>query len=335
MTIKDIAAESGYSLGTVSRVLNSHPGVSQKARDRVMEVVNKYRFQINNNAKHLKQAENFAIAVLVKGTKNMLFAAIVEILQDLISRAGYFCMLYYIDEFSNEIDFARQVIRERQPKGILFLGSNHKFFEDEFSYINIPCVIVSNSAKDLCFPGLSSVCVDDKLAAEAAIRYLISLGHKTIGVIGGDPAKSYAASVRYAGVQKALKSENIDFDPSKQYEIASFSMESGYHAMKRLKVKVPDLSAVFAMADVIAIGAMRSIFESKLNVPEDISIIGFDGIELGKYLSPRLSTIRQPVHDIARSSMQALLQSMEGKEAKHIITPFTLVEGESIRQYKS
>lgn len=329
MTIKDIAAESGYSLGTVSRVLNAHPGVSQKARDRVMAVVKKHRFQLNNNAKHLKQAESLAITVVVKGTKNMLFASIVEILQELISKEGYYCLIYYTDEFSNEIDFARQVIRERQPKGILFLGSNQTFFEDGFSYIDIPCVIVTNSARDLHFPKLSSVCIDDVLAAETAVRHLIGLGHRSIGVLGGDPAQSCAARVRFQGVKSAFQAEGIDFDPSTQYAVSTFSMESGYHAMKRLLQGPRKISAVFAMADVLAIGAMRAIRECGLRIPEDISIIGFDGIELGGYLSPKLSTIRQPVHEIASGSMKALLHCMRGGQPTHIIAPFTLISRES------
>lgn len=329
MTIKDIAAESGYSLGTVSRVLNSHPGVSQKARDRVMAVVRKHRFQLNNNAKHLKQTESLSIAIVVKGTKNMLFASIVEILQELISKAGYCCLIYYTDELSNEINFARQVIRERQPKGILFLGSNQTFFEDGFSYIDIPCVIVTNSARELHFPKLSSVCIDDVLAAETAVRHLIGLGHRSIGVLGGDPDRSGAARVRFEGVKSAFYAEGIDFDPSTQYEISTFSMESGYHAMKRLLQSPRKISAVFAMADVLAIGAMRAIREQGLRVPEDISIIGFDGIELGGYLSPRLSTIKQPVREIASDSMKALLSCMQGGQPRHIIAPFTLISGES------
>ena len=96
MTIKDIAKEAGYSVGTVSRVLNNHPDVSDKARKKVMAVVKKNHFKLNNNAKHLKQQSNSGIAVIVKGNNNMLFATIVEKLQGLIKERGYVCLIYYI-----------------------------------------------------------------------------------------------------------------------------------------------------------------------------------------------------------------------------------------------
>lgn len=132
MTIKDIAKEAGYSVGTVSRVLNNHPDVSDKARKKVMAVVKKNHFKLNNNAKHLKQQSNSGIAVIVKGNNNMLFATIVEKLQGLIKERGYVCLIYYIDEDENEVEQALQICRERQPMGILFLGSDLEYYLRSF-----------------------------------------------------------------------------------------------------------------------------------------------------------------------------------------------------------
>lgn len=132
MTIKDIAKEAGYSVGTVSRVLNNHPDVSDKARKKVMAVVKKNHFKLNNNAKHLKQQSNSGIAVIVKGNNNMLFATIVEKLQGLIKERGYVCLIYYIDEDENEVEQALQICRERQPMGILFLGSDLEYYRARF-----------------------------------------------------------------------------------------------------------------------------------------------------------------------------------------------------------
>ena len=123
VTIKDIARMSGYSVGTVSRVLNGSPNVSEDARRRVEAVVKANDFHLNSNAKHLRQQTNTGIAVIVKGTQNMLFASIVEQLQGLIRDRGYACLIYYIDEDDNEVELAVQVCRERHPQGILFLGS--------------------------------------------------------------------------------------------------------------------------------------------------------------------------------------------------------------------
>ena len=134
MTIKDIARESGYAIGTVSRVLNNQPGVSEEARRSVMEVVEKYHFKLNNNAKLLKQQYNHGIAIIVKGTKNMLFAALVETLQKIITESGYACLLYYIGEDEHEVEQALQVCRDRQPMGILFLGSNKENFKESLNW---------------------------------------------------------------------------------------------------------------------------------------------------------------------------------------------------------
>ena len=130
MTIKDIAKEAGYAVGTVSRVLNNQPGVSDEAREKIMEVVEKYHFRLNNNAKLLKQRYNSGIAIIVKGTKNMLFADLVETLQKLIKNSGYACFIYYIGEDDQEVEQALQICRERQPMGILFLGSNKENFKE-------------------------------------------------------------------------------------------------------------------------------------------------------------------------------------------------------------
>ena len=199
VTIKDIARMSGYSVGTVSRVLNGSPNVSEDARRRVEAVVKANDFHLNSNAKHLRQQTNTGIAVIIKGTQNMLFASIVEQLQGLIRDRGYACLIYYIDEDDNEVELAVQVCRERHPQGILFLGSTLEDFRRQFEGITIPCVLVTNSAAGLGFSNLSSVSTDDDAAAEQAVEYLIALGHRNIGVLGGKIDLSNAAATRYRG----------------------------------------------------------------------------------------------------------------------------------------
>ena len=117
MTIKDIARLSGYSLGTVSRVLNNHPDVSEKARERVLAVVAEHNFQPNANAKHLKQLASSAIAILVKGSQNLLFADILERIQDLLRDSGEEDFVCYLDEDANEVSYAIQLCRERRQSG--------------------------------------------------------------------------------------------------------------------------------------------------------------------------------------------------------------------------
>ena len=330
MTIKDIAKESGYAVGTVSRVLNNHPDVSEKARKTIMEVVEKHHFKLNNNAKHLKQQASSGIAIIVKGSQNMLFASIVERLQRLLSEKKYASFIYYIGEEENEVERAERVCLERHPLGILFLGSDLEFFKERFDRLEIPCVLVTNSAAELGFDNLSSVSTDDEAGAQAAVAHLLKLGHRNIGILGGYMEKSHAAHTRYKGCEKAFAEQGMKLEPGRQYRSAFFSMEEGYHAMEQLFEQMPDLTAVFAMADVLAVGAIRAIRDRGLRVPEDVSVMGFDGIELGNYLSPRLTTVRQARERIADRSLEILLSDIAGERpAVHELLPFDIVEGES------
>ena len=176
MTIKDIARESGFAIGTVSRALNNAPGVSAETRQKILEVVNRHNYEPNANAKHLKQQANDGIALIVKGTQNMLFADILEQLQSVIEESGYVATVYYIDEEANEVAQARRICAERKPYGILFLGSNLEYFTPELEDLGIPCLLLTNSAATLRIANLSSVSVDDMAASDRMIEYLYKQG---------------------------------------------------------------------------------------------------------------------------------------------------------------
>ena len=252
MTIKDIAKLSGYAVGTVSRVLNGHPDVSEEAREKVLAVVEAHQFRPNNNARHLKRQASSGVALIVKGTQNMLFADLVERIQARVKDGGYSCLVYYIDEDDNEVQQALQVCRERRPMGILFLGSNLSLFQTDFAQIKIPCVLVTNSAAGLALSNLSSVSTDDTAAARQAVEKLMDLGHRTIGILGGRTEQSNAAQFRLEGVRQAFAARGMRLDEERQYETARFTLPGGYAAMERLLDRLPDMTAVFAMSDVQA-----------------------------------------------------------------------------------
>ena len=299
-----------------------------------MAVVEKNHFLVNSNAKQLKKQGLRSIAVIVKGSKNMLFSSILESLQDIISKEEYLCLIYYIDEKNNEVDTALQILKDKQPKGFIFLGSHMENFQKGFKYLDCPSVIATNSAKELDFEQLASVCINDRAAAMTAVCELIKLGHKDIAVLGGDYEHSDPSKSRLLGAGDAFEKYNIGFDKEKLYQGTGFSIDGGYKAMKELLQKNSKLSAVFAMADVMAVGAIRAIVESKRSVPKDISVVGFDGIELGRYLNPRLSTIKQPDNDIARLSFELLEELFEGKKARHIESSYKFIKGESMAEYE-
>lgn len=157
MTIVDIAKEAGYSVSTVSRVLNGRRDVSEEARDRIMRIVEAYQFVPNNNAKHLKQTVSQSILILVKGTSNMLFTNIIEVIQDTIEGSDYSLRVHYLDEDADEVKEAVRMCREHKPMGILFLGGNIQYFHEEFELVNVPCVLVTDRADKLGFRNLASV----------------------------------------------------------------------------------------------------------------------------------------------------------------------------------
>ncbi len=333
LTIKDIAKESGYSVSTVSRVLNNRRDVSPEAKKRIEEIVEQHHFVPNTNAKHLKQTTSKTIAVMVKGTSNMLFASIVEEIQKKIEKTRYTVSITYIDEYENEVEEAVIICRERKPMGMLFLGGNPKSFEKSFQKVNVPCVLVTNQGSELYFDNLSSVATDDQRAAECAIDYLIEQGHTKIGILGGDAEVSHTSKQRYAGCVKSFTRHKMEFDGTVYYEKARFSYDNAYRAMQRLYQKADDITAVFAMSDVTAIGAIRALIDMGVKVPDDVSIMGFDGITIAEYYNPKLTTIQQQYRTLASRSVEILLDYIElNTNPVHEIVPFNLVRGESVKK---
>lgn len=332
VTIKDIARESGYSVSTVSRVLNNRNDVSPDARKKIEEVVAKFNFVPNNNAKHLKQNNSKAIGVLVKGISNMLFSSVVEEIQRMIEKTEYTLVVSYLDEDADEVEQAILLCRERKPLGLLFLGGNPEYFHREFSGVDVPCVLVTNRANEMHFENLSSVATDDIAAARCAVDQLFVAGHRRIGILGGDFDKSYTSHQRFLGCEQSFSEHGAVLDVEHCYEKARFSFGSACRAMKRLIGKFPDVTAVFAMSDVMAIGAIRALRDLGYRVPEDVSVIGFDGTSLAEYYNPKLATIKQQHQTLANRSIEILFGQIElKKEPIHEIVPFEFVNGESIR----
>lgn len=331
MTIKDIAKLSGCGVTTVSRVLNNRPDVSEETRRKVMTVVEQYGFMPNTNAKHLKQQAGSSIAIIVKGTQNLLFAELVENIQTLLREADQDVAVYYLDEDANEVAYALRLSRERQPRGFLFLGGDLDQFKESFAPITVPSVLLTNSAEGLGFDNLSSFTTDDEQAAEQVIELLVRLGHHNIGVLGGNFSSSQISYRRLMGCKEACERLNIPFDPKQQCERCRYSMPDAYAAAERLLLRRPDLTAVFALSDVTALGAIRAFSDMGKRVPEDISVVGYDGVVTGQYSLPRLTTIRQDTKRLAEQGVDSLLRGfMRNGHPIHEMVPFQLVYGESV-----
>ena len=333
MTIKDLSAQTGYSVGTISRVLNNQPNVSEKARKAILAAAKESGFQLNVNAKQLKQQQSNSILAVVKGTSNQFFAGLVESIQKRLVQTPYPLVVDYIDEDDNEVRRALQLCREKKPRGVLFLGANRQNLEADFEEIGIPCVVVTNSAADLGFSNLSSVASDDRQATRDAIGALAEMGHRNFVVIGGEHRVSGTAGKRYEGCLEAFRANGIVFDQDQDYEAVRFSYEGGYHAAQRLLERGRQFTALFAMADVMAIGAIRALTDHGLKVPEDVSVMGFDGLKLADYMVPKLSTVRQNVDALAEESIRILLDNIPHlRPPRHETVPVQVELKESIRR---
>ena len=330
MTIKDIARLSGVGVTTVSRVLNDHPDVSEETRRRVLAVVAEQGFQPNTNARHLKQQTSASIAIIVKGTMNMLFAALMERCQQLLQDAGQNAAVYYLDEDANEVVYAVQLCRERKPLGILFLGGDLEFFQAEFGHITVPCVLLTNSARELDFPNLSSLTTDDEEAAYRVVRYLADQGHRDIGLLGGNWSCTQISYRRVLGCQRAFDELSLPFD-ARRCEPCRYSFSDAYDTTKRLLGRCPELTALFCVSDVMALGAIRAIHDLGRRVPRDISVVGYDGIPLSRFSVPRLTTVRQDTQQLARQGVDLLLRNLQRpRPPVHGVVPFELIAGESV-----
>ena len=313
MTIKDIARISGCSVSTISRVINDRPDVRPETKERVLEVMREAGFVPNTNARQLKIQQSRSLVFVVKGTRNIFFSDFLVQLQ----RAA---TLYA----------AEKILREIKPKGMIFLGGSVANFQKGFANISVPSVLATLVSDELDFPNLSMVGVDDRAAAYQAVSYLIQQGHRKIAVLGG-PATSHPSMMRRQGAQQAMEDAGIRFE-DKLYGLSNYDFESAYHAMNGLLARRAEFTALFAMSDVIAFGAIRALVSAGLRVPEDVSVIGFDGITMSRYCVPVMTTIVQPSEQIALQSIELLVRQIEhGTPAQTVTLQPELQQGESVR----
>ncbi len=334
-TIKDIAKLSGYSIGTVSRVINGHADVSEKARAAVEAVIREQNYQPNSNAQQLKQQTTTSIAVIVRGYSNIFFEKMLEDVQATLRDSGEEAAIVFLDEDANAVEYAVTLSRERKPKGYIFLGGNLEYFQQDFRKINVPCVLLTDTAEDLGMENLSSFTTDDRSAAREVIHRLNDAGHTEIGIVGGtfSTAESQVGYRRMQGCLEGFRDRDLTFNKDTQYQPCRYSVEDGYRSAQKLLQKNPDLTAIFAFGDTIAIGAMRAITDLGLKIPEDIAIVGYDGIELADYTVPRLATVRQNTAVIARRGVEDLLLRLNyTRPVVHEVISYEFVNGESLKK---
>ena len=288
-TIKDIARMCGVSVSTVSRVLNGHQDVSDEMRSRILAVIEQSGFIPNNSARNLVCSSTDTIALVVRGVSNPFFTRIIKGLEQEIYRRGYSVALHQINSDEDELKTACVLATERKLLGIVLLGGRFNYTHDDISRLNVPfvCCTYTNTFGSLDSAAYSSVAVDDKKEASNAVRYLCSRGHRKIAALVAREADTSISELRFAGYKQALSEYGLPFDPALVECTGSFDMGDAYAAMKRLMERT-SFTAVFTIADAMAIAAIKALTDKGLRVPEDCSVIAIDGLELSAIRCLRL-----------------------------------------------
>ncbi len=328
VTIRDVAKRAGVSISTVSRVLNNRPDVDAGTRERVMEVVQKYNYTQNTNARNLKQRSVDFVAVIVRGRFNFFLTHIAEQILEYGKGGAVQFLLEFIDEKADEFETARRLYAERRLCGVIFLGSNTIDHEKDIRALTLPCVFATIEGAAL--PGVSSVSVDNRGSARRAADMLFDLGHRHIAYVGyrGDVMDSIGR--RYAGVMDAYAARSLTFDEA-LFAHSDFSLESAYAAATSLLSRTGRFTAVFAISDTVALGVIKALGNAGLRVPDDVSVVGFDGIDIAQYCLPPLTTVHQPADLIAKKSVELMERALASGAFEHMLVDAEILPGGTVR----
>ena len=329
-TIKDIAQKAGVSVTTVSRVLNKRPDVNQATREKVERVMAECHFVGNANARGLKQTDSENVAIILRGRENPFLNSLAEavLLYTHDHEASF--LVEYVDETADEFQTAVRLHHEKRVTGCIFLGGRIDERAHVLEGIDMPMVFATISAEKANLPRAGSVFIDNRMMGRLAMQTLIDAGHTKIAIFGGARQSDDGFGQRYQGAMEALEKAGIPFD-GERYVDTRFSLRGAYDTARGFFAMKPDTTAVFAMSDTVAMGVIRALADVGRRVPQDVSVVGYDGIEMGKYFLPRLTTVEQPINDIARESVAMLMGMLEkGEEPRHVVVPASLITRESV-----
>ena len=335
VTIKDIARLSGVSITTVSRVLNNRPDVSAESRRKVEAVIESTNYIPNNSARELVRTDSNNIGLVVRGVSNPFYTDIIQAIESAVTDAGFTLVMQQIGSDKSEIAHGAMMQREKRLRGIIFLGGRFDYTPEDLASITVPfvCCSYTNRYGTLTAGNYSSVSIADEDTAYEAVRYLIEKGHRRIAALITSTDDRSISQLRYNGYVKALRDHGIATDDALVLCTDSYGIRGAYTAMQNelTREQGGDFTAVFAISDNMAIGAMRALRDHGRAVPEDCSVIAIDGLELSAYIEPPLTTLCQPKEEMGRESVKQLLRLMngEGAHTQHIL-PTELREGRSV-----
>ncbi|MBD8496833.1 catabolite control protein A [Paenibacillus arenosi] len=329
VTIYDVAREAGVSMATVSRVVNNNPNVKPQTRKKVYEAIERLGYRPNAVARGLASKKTTTVGVVIPDISNSIFAEIARGIEDIANMYHYNIILCNADKKKEKEIRVINTLLEKQVDGLLFMGG--VITEDHiqaFRTASVPIVLCATRDENGIMP---SVDIDHEAAAFDAVNTLIRHGHREIAMISGtlqDPANGYA---RFQGYKRALERAGIDYKED-MVRIGNYRYESGVEAMQYFLGLKKRPTAIFSATDEMAIGAIHSIQDAGLKVPDDFSIISVDNIRMASMVRPQLTTVAQPMYDIGAVAMRLLTKLMkkENVEQSQVILQHEIIHRLSI-----
>ncbi|EGU38586.1 ribose operon repressor [Vibrio ichthyoenteri ATCC 700023] len=328
-TMKDIAKLACVSTSTVSHVINQSRYVSEEIAERVNRAAQQLNYSPSVLARSLKTNRTKTLGMLVTTSSNPFFGEVVKGVERSCYQKGYNLILCNTEGDQERMTTSISTLLQKRVDGLILMcssleGEHIEIFDQ---YPDVPVVVMDWGP--MLFA--SDKIQDNSLrGGYLAAKYLIECGHHDIGCITG-PLNRYQAQMRYEGYKRALNEEGLEFHPNWIIE-ANFECDGGYDAFNRMYQKGPLPSAIFVCNDMMAMGVINAANEKGIAIPEELSIIGYDDIQIAKYMSPSLTTIHQPKYRLGQAAVETLLSKLEknNDEAQVIQLEPTLVERSSV-----
>ena len=270
--------------------------------------------------------------MVIRGRSNPFLSSLAEAILERADNVPDNFVTEYIDEQADEFQAAIRMTRQNHVKGLIFVGSLLDERVEAIRSLDVPMVFTTVNAESASLPRASSVAVDDRSMGRLVAEELLNCGHRRIAVFGSNPVAGDSLAMRFQGFCEAFTDRGLSYDKS-LFRETRFSFEAGYDAARAFFAERPDATALFAMSDTVAVGAIRALRDLGTSVPGDVSVVGFDGVDIGRFTLPRLTTVEQPVEEIARRSVNLLLDMMEKDAApRHILVEASFRRRESVAQ---
>jgi LacI family transcriptional regulator len=312
ITLKEIASKLGISITTVSKALKNYPDVSEKTRNAVLELAKSLHFTPNSFAVNLRTKESKTIGLVIPEVVHHFFSSVINGIIDEAEKHGYLVVIVQSNE-SIEMEVKQiEMLLNKRVDGILISLSNESNNDKHIKEIQrrgVPLVMFDKISKLI---NCSKVIINDQKAASNAVEHLINIGCKKIAHIRG-PLNPQNSVDRFLGYKKTLEKNNIPFVPNLVYTCKGVSFEEGYEFTKQLLKDHPDVDGIFAVTDMVAVGAITYLNEMNIKIPEQIKLIGFSNWFMGQVITPKLSTIDQPGYEMGVQSFNLLFEEMQHK----------------------